>query len=166
MEELEDHVHSSLAAALERLQNGELRDSSRLYGYVWAIIKRQGFVAIRKKIEQRQQVEIDVAAHSLPMDVPDPEVVTLELQRRKIVHKMLQTLRPIEREVLHRFYVDGQDGNRICKDLDISSDQFKNIKHRAKERLAEKCGDAQTRSKRPAARAQPIIHPKVCSRIA
>jgi len=72
-------------------------------------------------------------------DVPSPEDVAGRNEIRQIARNVLAAMKPADREVLIRFYVSDQSQSEICEELRITQQQFKNTKHRAKERFADLC---------------------------
>jgi len=42
-----------------------------------------------------------------------------------------------DRDILGRFYLDEQTPEKICQDMSLTDNQFRNIKSRAKTKLAE-----------------------------
>ncbi len=51
----------------------------------------------------------------------------------------MNRMRPRDREVLVRFYVQEQDAAEICRTMDLTETQFRLLKSRAKARLTRLC---------------------------
>jgi DNA-directed RNA polymerase specialized sigma24 family protein len=50
---------------------------------------------------------------------------------------LLEEMRPIDREVLERFYIHCHSPERICREMKLTETQFRLLKSRAKSRLAK-----------------------------
>ncbi|MDE3196850.1 MAG: hypothetical protein KGN84_10930, partial [Acidobacteriota bacterium] len=53
-EELDDRMHDCFVIVIQAIQNGELRDSGRLMGYVRTIVKRYIATTIESTMQQRR----------------------------------------------------------------------------------------------------------------
>jgi len=117
------------------IRKGRLEDPSRLPGYVHAIVNRKAGRCIEERVRSRVGVPIeDVMA----VDGSEtPEAAAIREQQSEIVRATLNSLKPPQREVLGRFYLDEQHPAQICAEMDLTETQFRLLKTRAKQRFGE-----------------------------
>jgi DNA-directed RNA polymerase specialized sigma24 family protein len=63
-------------------------------------------------------------------------------ERRKLMRDVLLGLTPGERQSLVRYYVQGHDDRRICRELRIPAAEFQSLRVRVKTRFQELCRQA------------------------
>lgn len=135
---VDDHVQEVLMIVLAAIRSGELRDPECLMGFVRTVTRRQVTVHIRRNIVRRRRM-ISVEASDIPTAPADesPEA-RLRLQERvALVRNVLEQLCPRDREVLVRFYYDEQDSHQICREMQLTSTQFRLYKSRALAKCSE-----------------------------
>lgn len=130
----EDLLHDAFIIALKRLRQGTVQEPERLSGFMFGLARNLVIDQMRK--EQRRRTSS--GEEWLPL-VPDGQPGQLsELLRReraRIVREVLSQL-PLERDrqILFRYYIDGQKKEQICLDLHLSSLHFNRVLHRARRR--------------------------------
>lgn len=131
-----DRAHDAFLVAVDAIRSGQLRDAARLPAFVRTVAQRQIVDAIRC-ITRNRSNESD--SHQLPLpDVRnDPEQELAQKKRVACLRSALASLSPRDREVLTRFYLDEQDSERICREMNLTPSQFRLCKSRAKGRLTE-----------------------------
>jgi len=85
---------------------------------------------------RRNYVELEPALR-LSTHEPSPERKMIDKQSLELARRVLGSLHRRDREVLTRFYLDGQSATQICAEMDLSDTQFRLIKSRAKARFAQ-----------------------------
>jgi RNA polymerase sigma-70 factor, ECF subfamily len=136
-QDLDDRVHDVFLTVTESILNGELREPERLMGYVRTVVKRTIAAHIDDAVQtRRNHVDLDSGVRLLAHD-PTPEGRMIDQQSLELAHRVLGTLHRRDREVLTRFYLDGQTATQICTEMDLSDTQFRLIKSRAKARFAQ-----------------------------
>jgi RNA polymerase sigma factor (sigma-70 family) len=141
-QDVEDSVHDCIAAAIGAIQAGTIREPERLAGFVQTIVKRHIAQRIAERVSERgsrRDVEDDYLEATAVADVPSPEDVAGRNEIRQIARNVLAAMKPADREVLRRFYLNDQPQEQICEELAIPQQQFRNVKHRAKQRFADLC---------------------------
>jgi RNA polymerase sigma factor (sigma-70 family) len=117
------------------IRKGSLESAERLPGYVTATARNMltdGMRAMRAR-----------PAEPLPLarfeasDSSSVEDNLIQTQTRVVARAVLREMSFRDREVLFRFYIDEQTPARICADLGLTANQFRNVKSRAKARFAE-----------------------------
>ena len=136
-EDVEDKVHDTFIAVVAAIRGGQMREALRLPGLVRIIAQRQ--VAYHAAEAARCHPEsLDTGKHSLAAsDGLDPEREALLSERQQFARRILRALPEIDRQILRRFYFEGQSAEQICAAFRINPTQFRLRKHRAKERISE-----------------------------
>lgn len=136
-DDLDDKVHDVFVTITQSIQKGELREPSRLLGYIHTIVRRQIVTYIEKAANMRRnRVELDFDEAICDVH-PDPEVEAMERQNVDIALRVLQSIPRRDREVLVRFYFKEESMEQICRALNLTVTQFRLIKSRAKQRFGE-----------------------------
>ncbi len=134
-QDLDDKVHDIFLIITQSIQKGDLREPERLMGYVRTVVRRQVAAHIDNAVKQRRnQTDLEFGVVS---DQASPESRIIEQQNMQVALRVLKSLRPREREVLMRFYLDEQTPDEICNDLGLTETQFRLIKSRAKARFGK-----------------------------
>ena len=137
-EELEDRVHDCFIIVAEAIQQGELREPERLMGYVRTIVKRQIAGHIEELMHSRRnRAMYDEATSNVTDNAEDPEQSLWVQQRSEIAKRVLRGISKRDREILNRFYVLEQTQEQICGEMDLTYNQFRLLKSRAKARFGE-----------------------------
>lgn len=135
-EDVEDTLHDTLVATISAIRDGQLREPERLAGFVHTIARRQLAGYIEDAVQRREtsgELLPDLVVRSRS---PDPEQRAIQRQRMEMAAKVLRALPEVDQEILTRFYWEGQEPELICRDLEISHNQFRVRKSRAKGRFA------------------------------
>lgn len=137
-DDLDDKVHDAFLVITQAIRNGDLRDPSRLMGYVHTVVRRLIAGHIEKTVGlRRRRAEFDETDELLCDSRPDPECAAMRRQRIEIARSVLKAIPRRDREVLVRFYFREQSPEEICLALKLSPNQFRLIKSRAKQRFGE-----------------------------
>lgn len=137
-EDLDDRVHDCFVIVAEAIRKGDLRDPARLMGFVRTVVKRQIAANIEAAVNRRHsQVEYEESMFSISDWKDDPEQSLLARQRSEIARKVMTGISRRDREILQRFYVDEQPQEQICREMDLTYNQFRLLKSRAKARFGE-----------------------------
>lgn len=135
-EEAPDRVHNTWLICVEAIQRGRLRAPECLWAFVATVAHRQECAAIEERVRSRVR---DVMSDGLEVidDGPDPESEAIHAERTEIMRKQLEAMRPSDREILTRFYLEGQSPDQICREMGLSETQFRLLKSRGKSKLTE-----------------------------
>lgn len=136
-QELEDKVHDTFLIVVQTIQRGELREPSRLMGFVRTIVRRQVAAFIeRTTTRRREELDVDGGVRlAAPQMTPEQEVI--DRQNSGIMEEILRESSRRDREILTRFYLLEQEPEQICREMEINQTQFRLLKSRAKARFAE-----------------------------
>jgi RNA polymerase sigma-70 factor (ECF subfamily) len=135
--DVEDEVHEVFVDVVSAIQRLEIRDPSRLMGFVRTVIQRK----LAKQIDHLVRSRGERAAYDDIQHVPDgkktPEQIVAAKELDGLVSATLNELNPRDRELLVRFYLWEQTGEQICKEMSLSATQFRVFKSRAKARFGD-----------------------------
>lgn len=134
-QEFEDRIHNTFVILLGAIRKGEVRDPSRLPAFVRTVLERQTVSYVQGVIHERRACVDGQAATDLRDHRQSHEESLSSEQRASLMRELLQQMDRTDREILTRFYLDEHPREKICADLDLSSDQFRLRKSRAKIRF-------------------------------
>lgn len=135
--DLDDKVHDIFLIVMQSIQRGDLREPERLMGYVRTVLRRQvaGYIEIAMHT-RRNMVEMEPGLNLTDRTI-SPERRTVERQTHELALRLLRSLPERDREVLVRFYLEEQEPDQICREMELTETQFRLIKSRAKARYGE-----------------------------
>lgn len=127
----EDLAQDVLMRVLERLRAGAIRDAAALPAYIQATI----VYATSAEYRSRHATEPASAIEALAAP-DDPPERCAGGQLAELMRALLRQL-PVarDREILARFYLDEQDKDDVCRQLDIDAAHFHRVVFRARERF-------------------------------
>jgi RNA polymerase sigma-70 factor, ECF subfamily len=136
-QELDDKVHDTFVVVVQAIRRGELREPSRLMGFVRTIVRRQVAAHIDKVIHtRREQIDLESTVR-LADPEGNPEEKAMFGQRTELINRVLGELSERDREILTRFYLLEQSQDQICSEMALTETQFRLLKSRAKARFGE-----------------------------
>jgi RNA polymerase sigma-70 factor (ECF subfamily) len=130
-----DGAHDTFLIILNAILTGELREPSRLFGFMQVVAHRQFCLHIARRTRKRCETEAESLQLSDPGQRPDQELLVSE--RAMCMKRALRELTPKDREILERFYVKEQNKKQICRELNLTETQFRLLKSRAKAKLVQ-----------------------------
>lgn len=134
-EDVEDRLHDIFVSAVSVLQGGQLREPDRLAGFMRTIARRHLAAFIEQAVEQRETGGELLEGLTVVSPAPSPEQMAIDRQFRERALEVLGSFPRLDREVLIRFYLRGQEPEEICRELGLTSNQFRLRKSRAKRRF-------------------------------
>jgi RNA polymerase sigma-70 factor (ECF subfamily) len=136
-QELDDKVHDTFVVVVQAIRRGELREPSRLMGFVRTIVRRQVAAHIDKVVHSRRE-QIDLESTGRLADPEgNPEEKAMFTQRTELINRVLGELSERDRGILTRFYLLEQSQDQICSEMGLTETQFRLLKSRAKARFGE-----------------------------
>jgi len=135
-QELDDKVHDTFLIVIDAIRSGELREPDRLMGFVRTIVRRQVAAYIDEVVQSRREDLGGEASESIPDSRRDPEENVAFGQTVELMKTILRGLGERDREILTRFYLYEESQEQICKDMDLSENQFRLLKSRAKAKFS------------------------------
>jgi RNA polymerase sigma-70 factor (ECF subfamily) len=130
----EELSQETFRIVLEKIRQGEVREPERLSGFITGVARNVTNNYVRRGPRPDLVVGIEEAEY-IADPAPNPLDRLLEQEKREIARQLIQQLPSArDREVLFRFYVDGDEKEQICEDLGLSSPQFNVVLCRALKR--------------------------------
>ena len=132
----EDCVQDTILAVICQIRAGQLQTPAALPGYLNIVLKRTAWT--KKLQSERLEANPEVFSGVIATRSDDREnpQQRLEVQERvQILRDVLSTLKPQEREILTRFYLQGQKPEQICEEMNLTETQFRLNKSRGKKNL-------------------------------
>lgn len=120
---------------VEAIRAGKLREPGALPSYIHGIARLSNCSTIGIRARHQRlygTLRRHVAEASLTVN---PEDQLQQKQEVALMRELLGSLSDREREVLTRFYLHEQHKDQICQELNLTDNQFRLIKSRAKQRL-------------------------------
>ena len=137
---LDDKLHDVLVSLLEAIRDNEIHDPERVMGFVRTLASRRVSLHIRTNIQRRSHlVPIGLMDFAAPAE-ESPEAAAAQRETADTLRKILRHVCARDREILLRFYLEEQDPERICREMGLSSTQFRLYKSRALARCSHLAG--------------------------
>jgi RNA polymerase sigma-70 factor (ECF subfamily) len=130
-----DLLNEAICTTWEKWQSGRIERPQQIVGYIFRValnLLRNHKRLISERPEKRADV---LVSEALPSSLPsDDSGVEVHIASR--VKELLRSMGSArDRTILVRFYLDEQDRESICRELQITPAQFSRVLHRARGRL-------------------------------
>ena len=129
----EDLTSETIAAAVDKIRQGEPEHGASLRGYVLSICRNKALEMIRKLTNEKALSDVD--CDSLAANSKTPQQECLSKQDSEKVKRTLQGLSERDRTVLLRAFYFGQDRDEICRQMGITRKKLKMILFHARHRF-------------------------------
>ncbi len=135
--DIDDLVNQVWLLALPKLRNGELRDPRALPAYLNTFTRRVARNYLRLSARKTGTSDTDfVEQQASPSE--GPYVRLKWTQAVEIASTLLDKLSvERDREILKRFFVHGEERERICREFGLDAVQFNKVLHRARKRFKD-----------------------------
>lgn len=132
--EAEDLFQETFCLAVTKLRAGELREPSKLAGFLASLARHLAVEHYRKATRRRTDVDSEtVEAASTAAGEQLGEL--LRSEEALLVRRVLEDLSTArDREILFRFYIAEEDREEIAADYGLTSLQLNRVLHRARQR--------------------------------
>jgi RNA polymerase sigma factor (sigma-70 family) len=132
-EMVDDLSGETMVAVLEKIGQGEPRNSACLAAYVLQICHNKGLEALRKLAGDKQSAEVDW--NLFPGRGKTPQQAVLDHELGEQVAKAFNKLPSRDRGALASVFYDGRDRDEVCKECGLTRDQLKMILFRARQKF-------------------------------
>jgi RNA polymerase sigma-70 factor (ECF subfamily) len=123
-----EYIHDTLIQALQQIQKGDLGKPGSLVGFLRTIASLKVCEVIRERLQTGNT--------PTPLDTPVAQEEDAERNdTMALFRKTLDKMNRRDREVLDRFYLLEQTKEQICLEMDLTEDEFRLLKSRAKARF-------------------------------
>jgi RNA polymerase sigma factor (sigma-70 family) len=149
-QDTEDIVHDTIFVAVTQIQKGDLDCPKALASWMIMIAKRTAwntmirskkFTSLDEPIRMKSGRETPFCEtyefHNPTCPRPDPERAVILKEQKQAMLAALPHLKPLEIEILTRFYLYGQKPDQIQIEMGLTETQYRLRKSRAKQRLTE-----------------------------
>ncbi len=131
----EDLYQGTLMLALEKIRGNEVREPERLGGFLRALAKNLSTQRYRRRSYAAERPMAD-PPDAADRSRPDPLTALLRTERARVARGLLAELGVSrDREVLLRYYIAEESAHRICADLNLETEHFYRVLHRARQRF-------------------------------
>ena len=137
VQDVDDKVHDTFLIVVQAIQNGDLREPDRLMGFVRTIARRLVAGHIDQMVHRRRDSVAVESGIAISDKATTPEQNVIDREKVDIMLEVLREMSARDRDILTRFYLYEQSQEVICKEMKLSSTQFRLLKSRAKARFAE-----------------------------
>lgn len=138
-----DCFHDTMLVLIRRIRDGALQEAAALFGYARTILVRE----ISEQLEKRRRLltvdDFDAVSFAIADPHASPEAAMEAGQRVAAMRRGLLALRPKEREILTRFYLQEQHAEKIQEEMNLTATQFRLLKSRSKQKLQQITGIAE-----------------------
>jgi len=135
----EDAYQELMLDLLEQIQGGKVREPQHLQRYAFTIARIKVIRGLRQVFRDRTSDPISEDITERRESSANPESVAARREAVGMAMRVLDALQPREREILTRFYFNGDSPAEIQAELELNQTQFRLIKCRAKARFKELC---------------------------
>lgn len=135
-DDVDDLVHDVFLTVIDAIRTERLREPDRLMGFVRTILFRQAASVRRERAMPGASLD-SAPVQAVPDAGLDSVKILIEEQHRRLMHELIQELRPRDYEILRRFYFAGETEAQIRAAMNLTATQFRLLKSRAKERFKE-----------------------------
>ena len=134
-EQADECVHDTFIIMVKRIKEDALREPAALLKYARTILERMIIDIHQERIKWRSDIDFDYLATTHSDDAPTPDQAYESSSRIGIMKRALEHLRPKEREILVRFYIEEQDPETIRSMMNLTENQYRLLKNRSKSKL-------------------------------
>ena len=132
--EAEDYFQETFRLAVQKLRAGELRDPSKLAGFLSSLAKNLATEHYRKAGRRQTEPDSETAEASATTGGGQLSEL-LRGEEAMLVRRTLEELSTErDREILFRFYIAEEDKDAIAGDYGLTGLQFNRVLHRARQR--------------------------------
>ncbi len=133
----DDLYQETFCLVLEKIRRGDLREPEKLSGFVCGVA-RNLVIEYFRRAARREIMTLTEETTSLPHPAPNQLELLLRKEKAELVRQVLKEM-PNQRDVqvLFRFYITGEEKEKICADHGLTGPQFNLVLHRARERYRE-----------------------------
>ncbi|HWR51687.1 MAG TPA: sigma-70 family RNA polymerase sigma factor, partial [Bryobacteraceae bacterium] len=134
--EIDDVLHDVFVAAMRAIQNETIKNPDSLLAYLRGIARNKAgwILETRRRCRPSPPEDEEFAAADL-----SPEKQLNQRQEAALMKRQLTAMPASDREVLVRFYLEGETQTSICESMGLTATQFRLLKWRAKARFVSKC---------------------------
>jgi RNA polymerase sigma-70 factor, ECF subfamily len=129
-----DIIQETWRVAIENIRKGALRDPEKLPHYLVQTGRNQVVMYYRR----HKNSGVDTDNIPEPLNHQGPLELLEIAQAKHLAQQLLNALNtPRDKEILHRYYLQEEEKDAICNDMNLTELHFNRVIHRAKQRLKQ-----------------------------
>jgi RNA polymerase sigma-70 factor (ECF subfamily) len=132
-----DLYQETFVIVIERLRRKPLNDPHNLGAFIYGTGKNLLVGDLRKKARRKTFADTNIVSETADSNLGPFQNVSRDEEAR-IVHQIISSMRSKrDRTLLMRFYIDEEEKEKICLELNLSSLHFNRVLFRARRRFKE-----------------------------
>ena len=132
----QDIVQETLLVVIQKARASEIDNPEAIAGFVRRVAENLLIATFRKTKRQRTDCSDEMDLHSHTSNRTESQVSS-----EKLLETVTQVMSELsverDRLLLSAYFFEGKDKEELCKDLDLSTEHFDKVLHRAKSRLKQ-----------------------------
>ncbi|HTF94504.1 MAG TPA: sigma-70 family RNA polymerase sigma factor [Cellvibrio sp.] len=129
-----DVLQETWRVAIENIRNGALREPEKLASYLVQVGRNQVIMYYRR----HKNSGVNGDNHPEEEDHQGPlELLEAEQTQHMARHLLKELAVARDREILYRYYLQEEEKEHICRDMNLTDLHFNRVIHRAKQRLRQ-----------------------------
>jgi RNA polymerase sigma-70 factor, ECF subfamily len=134
---LDERIHDCLLIVVNSIRQGELHEPERLISFVRLIVQGEVVRFTNVAAQQRQQEDyLKPDASQVHYGISSGSAAILD-EQANVASDLLKALSTRDREILTRFYLEEQTEEAICREMKLTTLQFRTAKSLARSRLGD-----------------------------
>lgn len=137
--EVDDRIQDIFMIVLRAIQTNQLREPARLLGFILKEVHRQIDSSIDDAVRARL-AHVPLGDHLGGPAVADSYDAARQVMLREhaeILSAAFSALSETDQQILRRYYIENQPMEVICEQMNLTLDQFRLCKSRAKEKFGQ-----------------------------
>ena len=132
-----DLYQDTFVIVIERLRGKSLNEPHKLGAFIYGTGKNLLIGNLRKKVRRKTFADTNIVSQTADSNSGPFQNVTSDEEAR-IVHQIISSMRSKrDRTLLIRFYIDEEEKEKICLELNLSSLHFNRVLFRARRRFRQ-----------------------------
>ncbi len=137
IDDADECVNDTFLALVRKIREGAVEKPEALLSYARTILHRIICARYTERKKWQSDIDFDTFAATKEDSGMSPEQIVEANQKIEILKQSLAQLKEKEKEVLFRFYLDGQTPATICREMRLNETQFRLLKSRSKQKLED-----------------------------
>jgi RNA polymerase sigma-70 factor (ECF subfamily) len=130
---VEDFSQDTFLIVIRKIRNGDVKKPNSLGSFVAGVARNHAIEQIREiKLPVSEDLEL---AEQVPDPLPSPLEQLQTSEKFDEIREVIGQLRPRDKVLILRFYINEDPKEVICADLGLTSAQFDGVLHRARNRF-------------------------------
>jgi RNA polymerase sigma-70 factor (ECF subfamily) len=130
---VEDFSQATFLIVITKIRNGDVKKPESLGSFVASVARNHAIEQMR--VIRRQASEDLEHADQVPDPSPGPLEQLQTSEKYDEIREVIGQLRPRDKVLMLRFYINEEPKEVICADLGLTSAQFDRVLHRARNRF-------------------------------